>query len=149
MSGNSSMKKDQAQDHLEKGRQSASSGIDRMKDAASQVGQAASSAASTIGQKASDMASTVGNKAEDATAAVGRGMESLGHKVRDRAPDSGMLGSAAGAVAGALENSGRYLEDKNLSGMGEDLTNLIRRNPIPALFVGIGVGFLLSKMLRS
>jgi hypothetical protein len=29
--------------------------------------------------------------------------------------------------------------------MGEDLTNLIRRNPLPAVLVGIGIGYLLAR----
>ena len=29
--------------------------------------------------------------------------------------------------------------------IANDVTNLIKRNPIPALFVGIGVGFLLAR----
>ena len=29
--------------------------------------------------------------------------------------------------------------------MAEDLTDLIRRNPIPALLVGVGLGFLLAR----
>jgi hypothetical protein len=28
------------------------------------------------------------------------------------------------------------------------VTELIRRNPIPSMFVGIGIGFLLAKLLR-
>jgi len=33
--------------------------------------------------------------------------------------------------------------------MGDDITNMIRRNPIPALLVGIGIGFLLARATRS
>ena len=33
--------------------------------------------------------------------------------------------------------------------IGDDLTNLIRRNPIPALLLGVGVGFLLARAIRS
>jgi hypothetical protein len=69
--------------------------------------------------------------------------------VKNKAPSSGYLGSAAQSVASGLESGGRYLENQGLSGMGEDLTNLIRRNPIPALFVGIGLGFLLARLTRS
>jgi len=76
-------------------------------------------------------------------------MQNLGEKVRDRAPDSGFLGTAADKVAGGLESAGKYLEDKNLSGMAEDLTGMIRRNPIPALLIGVGLGFLLARTLRS
>ena len=60
-----------------------------------------------------------------------------------------MLGSAASAVADTLESSGRYLEESGLSGIGEDLTSMIRRNPVPALLVGIGLGFLIARATRS
>jgi ElaB/YqjD/DUF883 family membrane-anchored ribosome-binding protein len=31
--------------------------------------------------------------------------------------------------------------------MAEDLTDLIKKNPIPAVLVGIGVGFLLAQLM--
>jgi len=144
----------------DRAKESASGALDKAKDAASHVGQAVSGAASAVGQKASevastvghkaaDLASTVGHKAEDATAAAGRGMESLGGTLREKGPESGFLGKATDSVAGALERGGKYLEDKKLSCMAEDFTDLIRRNPIPALLMGIGVGFLLARTLRS
>ena len=95
------------------------------------------------------MASNIGQRAEDATAAVGRGMENLGEKVRQKGPESGFLGSATRSVADALENTGEYLEEKKISGMASDLTDLVRNNPIPALLVGIGLGFLLGRAMRS
>jgi hypothetical protein len=52
-------------------------------------------------------------------------------------------------VASALDSTGHYLEEQGLSGMAEDLTNLIRRNPIPALLIGVGLGYLLARMTRS
>ena len=36
-----------------------------------------------------------------------------------------------------------------LSGIGEDLTGMIRRNPVPALLIGIGLGFLIARATRS
>jgi hypothetical protein len=123
--------------------------MDKVKETASHVGQAVGSAASAAGSAVGNAASTVGHKAEDMTAAAGRGLGSLGEKVRDKGPESGMLGKATESVASALEQSGKYLEEKNLSGMADDLTGLIRKNPIPALLVGIGLGFLLARTLRS
>jgi ElaB/YqjD/DUF883 family membrane-anchored ribosome-binding protein len=32
--------------------------------------------------------------------------------------------------------------------MAEDITEMIRRNPIPAMLVGVGIGFLLGKLFR-
>jgi len=117
--------------------------------AAHDVKDAAQSAAGAVTDKARDIAATVGRKADDATEAVGSGMRSLAGTVRDHGPQEGMVGKASGAVAGALESSGRYLEEEGLSGMADDLTQMIRRNPIPSVLVGIGVGFLLARLIRS
>jgi hypothetical protein len=105
--------------------------------------------ASTVAEKVGDAASYVGKKADTATSALGSGMKNLGGTIREHTPSSGVVGSATGAVADAMETSGRYLQEHGLSGIGEDLTNMIRRNPIPALLVGIGVGFLIARATRS
>jgi len=146
-------KKDQAQETFERAKdtakETAGNVTDKVKEMASNVGQAAGNAASAVGHTAGNVATTVGHKAEDVTASAGRGMQNLGEKVREKGPESGFLGTAADKVAGGLESVGKYLEDKNLSGMAEDITGLIRRNPIPALLIGIGLGFLLARTLRS
>jgi hypothetical protein len=33
--------------------------------------------------------------------------------------------------------------------MAGDLTNLIKRNPIPSLLIGVGLGFLLARITSS
>ena len=42
-----------------------------------------------------------------------------------------------------------HLEDHQLSGIANDLTDMIRRNPVPALLVGIGIGYLLARATSS
>jgi methyl-accepting chemotaxis protein len=122
---------------------------EQAKETASSLTDQAKSALSSVAQGASDVACNVGQKAEDMTGKVGSGMQSLAQTIRGSAPNSGMIGQATGAVASTLERGGRYLEQEGLQGMGEDLTDLIRRNPIPALLVGIGLGFLLARATRS
>jgi ElaB/YqjD/DUF883 family membrane-anchored ribosome-binding protein len=126
---------------------------DKAREAASHAGQAlqtaASAAGQTVQQAASSAAHTVGQKAEQATSAVGSGMHQLADTVRDRAPDSGMLGSAAQYAADTLDQTGQYIQDRNLTGMMDDVSGLIKRNPIPAVLIGLGVGFLLGRALRS
>jgi len=107
--------------------------------------QAASSAMDT----ARSTASNLGHKAEDATHSAGGGMKSLADSLRDKAPQGGMLGAAAGSLASCLESGGQYLQQEGLSGMAGDMTSLIRRNPIPAMFVGMGIGFLLARVTTS
>jgi hypothetical protein len=133
----------------DKAKDLASSAAHSAGEMASNVGQRAKDAASNVAHRAEDVASNVGHKAEDATAAVGSGMQSLAGTIREKLPHEGMLGSASSAVASGLESGGRYLKEEGLSGITEDLTNLIRRNPIPALLVGIGIGFLLARSTRS
>jgi ElaB/YqjD/DUF883 family membrane-anchored ribosome-binding protein len=145
--------RDQANQAADKGREAAGHAGEAVSHAASAVGQAVAQKASDVGgaikDKASEVGSTIGHKAEDATSAVGHGMENLAGKVRDNVPQSGMLGNAGRSVASALDSAGHYVEDKNLSGMMEDVTALVKRNPIPALLIGLGVGFLIGRALSS
>jgi hypothetical protein len=123
--------------------------VDTAKDLAGQAADKAKDLAGQAGSAISSAASTVGHKAEDATAAVGHGIQNLAGQVRDSGPNSGMLGSATRAVADGIEGAGKYVEDKNLSGMMDDVTGLIKRNPIPALLLGLGIGFLVGRALSS
>jgi hypothetical protein len=117
----------------------------KARDMAAEVGNQARDVGSAVTQKIGEAASFVGRKAEDAASAMGAGMKSLGGTIREHAPHSGFPGSATSTVADSLENSGRYLQEHGLSGICADLTNVIRRNPIPALLIGIGTGFLLAR----
>jgi len=119
-------------------KEQASQAVDKVKDAATHAGEAVSSAASAVGQKA-----------EDAVGAVGSGIQNLAGQVRDTGPNSGMLGTATRTVADGLEGAGKYIEDKNLHGMMDDVTGLIKRNPIPALLLGLGIGFLVGRALSN
>jgi len=111
------------------------------------IADEAKSAASKVTDRAREAGSFIADKAEACTEAVGAGMENVGHAVRDYTPKA--LGTAGEAIADRLEGGGRYLEEKGMSGVGDDLTKLIRNNPVPALLAGIGLGFVLARLLRS
>lgn len=123
--------------------------VDTAKEMAGNFGEAAKGAAGTVTEKAGEAASFVGKKVEGATSAVAGSMKSLAGTIRENVPSEGILGGAGSAVAETLESGGRYLEEEGLSGIGEDMTNLIRRNPVPAVLVGIAVGFLIARATRS
>jgi len=122
---------------------------DKAKEAGAGAMDKAKDIAGTAADRAKDVASTIGKKAEDATHAVGSGMQSLAGTVRENLPHEGVLGTCASTVAGSLEASGRYLEREGLQGIAEDVTGLIRRNPVPAVLLGIGLGFLLARVTMS
>jgi hypothetical protein len=137
--------KDTAASTMDKAKDAASSAYDKAKDAGANVAEKAKDMASGLVDKAKGAAGDIGKRAEDATHAVGSGMQSFAGTLRENLPKEGVLGSASGSVARSLEAGGKYLETEGLSGIAEDMTNLIRRNPIPALLVGIGLGFLLAR----
>jgi ElaB/YqjD/DUF883 family membrane-anchored ribosome-binding protein len=101
---------------------------DGARDTMTKIGDAAQGAVETAGKMASDAASFIGKKAESAASAVGSGLKS---------------------VAGTVESGAHYLSEHSVSEMGSDMTNLIRKNPIPALLIAVGVGFLLARAIRG
>jgi hypothetical protein len=143
----------------EKARETASSVTEKAKDMASSAAQSAGEmassatqrvkdAASTAMQTAGDAASNVARRAEHTASNLGGGMRSLAGTLRENLPHEGMMGQASTAVADTLERGGRYLEEEGLERITSDLANVIRRNPIPALFIGIGVGYLIARSMR-
>jgi len=123
--------------------------MEKAKDVASHVMDKTKEAASSVGEMVSNAATSVGKTAENLTASAGSGIKNLGDTLVHKAPHEGMLGDASQAVAKTIKEGGRYIEEAGLSGMADDLTELIRRNPVPAVLVGLGVGFLIGRALRS
>ncbi len=121
--------------------------IDKAKEAAASVGELASNAASTVGAMASQAASDVGKKADNLTASAGVGIQQWGDRLSKNAPHEGVLGTASQAFAKTIKDSGEYLEDAKLSGITEDIALLVRRNPIPAVLIAIGLGWLVAREL--
>jgi len=119
-----------------------------VENAAKQAGESIQQATTSALDKAQEMASSTGKRVDDATTALGGRVQSVADTLRERGPQEGMLGTATGAVADRLDSAGRYLQEEGIVGMAEDVTELIRRNPIPSMFVGIGIGFLLARLLR-
>jgi phage-related minor tail protein len=140
---------DAAQATGQKAQELAHSATEKVKDVAQAAGQKAQELAHSAGEKVKDAAHSAGQKAEDATASLGGTLKSAADKVRSSTPHDGMFGRASDAVAGALDQGGQYLQEKNLTGMADDMTEMIRRNPIPAVLLGVGLGFLLGRTLRS
>ena len=121
---------------------------EKASDVASKVGDRAQEMASSAMHKAKDVADKAEERTDRALGSMGSGMQSLAGTIRDKGPHEGMLGTASSHVAETLDSGGRYLEQQGIGGLAEDLTDVIRRNPIPAIFVGIACGFLLARALR-
>jgi len=140
------------------GRQSQDQGstMNRARDMASSAMEKAQGVASTATEQAQnlmhqsrDIAGNLGQKAGEALSAVGEQIHTLASTLRERVPQEGMLGSAATMVADGLETGSQYMQQQNFEDMVEDVSSIIRRYPIQSVLVGMGVGFLVAKTLRS
>jgi len=60
-----------------------------------------------------------------------------------------MAGAATTPVTDMAAGVGTYVQEKGLQGLSEDLTQLIRRYPVPALLVGLGIGFILARTVGT
>jgi hypothetical protein len=103
---------------------------------------------STVAEKSESLVAKAGEKADKAAGAVGCSMESLADTIRQKGPESGTLGTVTSKTADTLDTTGRYLRDEGVTGMLQDVTNCMRRNPGAVLLTGLGLGFLLAYATR-
>jgi len=139
--------RDKAESATQHASQAAGDVRDAAREATANLGQQASDLASNLGERAQNLASNAAERVEDARSAMAQGMSHLAGRLRESAPHEGMLGTAAGSVAGTLEAGGRYLQENDLSDMGQDLSRLVRQYPIASLCAVFGLGFMLGKTL--
>jgi len=124
--------------------------VDRLRDAGSEAVEKAQEAVRSVGTMASNalpaVGQVLGQQADKLTAAAGGRLKDLGETVARKAPQEGLLGQASQKVAQGLEQGGDYLSREGLSGAVLDLSELIRRNPVPAVLVGLGIGYLIGRI---
>ena len=92
--------------------------------------------------------SAAATAANQATSAVGEQLGSLAGMIRDKAPSEGTVGRAATAVADKLGAAGSYLQEKKVEHVTGNVTDLIRRYPMPSLLIALGIGYLLARSTR-
>jgi len=120
---------------------------DKAANAAAAVGHKAQDLAANAGHKAQEFAASAAEKAENAMGAVGSQMTRLAGTIREKAPHEGPLGTAATTVAENLQAGGRYLQEHDLADMSKEVTQMVRKHPLPSLLMGFGLGCLLGMTL--
>jgi gas vesicle protein len=130
-------------------RDQASKAAETAKEAGTSVMDRAKELAGSVSGEVNEMGRSLADKQRQATSAVGGGLKNVAGKIRESAPHSGVLGSASSTIADSLESSGEYIQERGFSGMANDVTDIVRNYPIPALLVGMGIGFLIGKAVTS
>jgi uncharacterized protein YjbJ (UPF0337 family) len=99
-----------------------------------QTGKAMQNVGSTIRKTAEN----VSGATQETVTNIREGLGEAKDYVRAKADD------VTTRVGSALESTGHYLREDGLRNIGTDLTDLVRRNPVPAILCGIGAGYLLG-----
>jgi len=120
-----------------------------IKNAAGYAVDQANQAVNAASKNVASAGSYLDKQAEDATCALGGSLKAAGEAVRQNTPHDGRIGQASSVVAQALTDTGDYVQREGLEGMACDVTSLIKRNPIPAMLIGIGLGFLVARASTS
>jgi methyl-accepting chemotaxis protein len=123
--------------------------IDKVKEVGNQAFDKAKDTAESVGDMAKSAAESVGEKANEYTAAAGHELTEAGKAMAKKMPHEGMAGEASQAIAETIQQSGKYLEDAKLSGMANDLTEVIKTHPIPTMLICLGIGFCLGRAMRD
>ncbi len=124
------------------------SGQDMAEEAARQAEAARSRAREAIGQASEQGGNTqLNERLNQGIRTASRQMGSLAQQVRQRAPE-GQAGEVAQATAGVLDRGADYLQGADIESLQSDLERMIRRSPLQALAIGVGVGFLIGRTLK-
>ena len=57
--------------------------------------------------------------------------------------------AATEKVVDAYDQGRKYLQQNNIKDMAGDVRDLIGRHPLPAVLIGIGIGYMLGRMVSS
>ena len=116
-----------------------------IEETAAYVAKQAGEAKDALGSTAEGLAEAAAGQVKTAAVGVGGQIQSLASGIRESAPQSGAIASAATGAADRMESAGRYLQQNDLSIMTQDLANLVRRYPLRCLLLGVGVGYFLMR----
>lgn len=89
----------------------------------------------------------LGRMADDAAAAFGSQLRRVGRNIGQNAAGIGLGSAATFAASQSLESAGKYLEKQGLDGAMKDLGQQVKKNPLPFIAVGVGLGFLIARIM--
>jgi uncharacterized protein YjbJ (UPF0337 family) len=95
------------------------------------------------GEQAAGVAAAVTSTAQDVASTVTETAGTAAAKAQE------MAGAAATAVTDVVAGAGTYVQEKGVQALPGDLAGLIRRYPVPALLIGLGIGFVLGRSLGT
>ena len=92
-----------------------------------------------------------GSKAAGDAAAkhIGDTLKSAAQHVRSQLPENGIAGQVADTLTSGIDQAATHLQEQGFGGMIDDVVAIARRYPMQAIFLGLGCGYLLSRLHRD
>ena len=87
--------------------------------------------------------------ADQAARQTGERLKSVADQLRARAPKEGLAGQVVESVTSGVKQAATTLQEQGFGGVIDDLVSIANRHPVPMLILGIGGGFLLSRLRRD
>lgn len=126
-----------------------SSAADHAKAAAASAGDMASHLGSAAGVLAGQAVGDLKREADELVVCTGKGAQVVGDRMLECCPQDGVLATAAQGVAHSIKSGGQYLEEAKLGGITADIARTIRRNPLSAILIALGMGWCLGRRIRG
>ena len=87
--------------------------------------------------------------ADEVARHVGDRLESAAEHVRAQLAGSGIAGQVADTLISGIKHAATGLQEQGFGGVIDDVVVIARRYPIQALVIGLGCGYLLSRLQRD
>lgn len=101
------------------------------------------------GESFGQTAAGLTERAEELAGSIGQTIDSAKETIQDGLRRTKKTASnAIGSVADGLETSTEYFTERGMEGVVDDVETLIRRYPFQVLFLGLAVGYVISRAQR-
>lgn len=128
----------------------AGSAVSTAGDKASQMAEQAGSMLDTARERATQVTDQAASTVDTGMDKAASGLDTLAGTLRDRGESmgGGSVASIATTAADKLEAGAQLLREKDTDQLVRDLEALVRRKPVESVLVAVGIGFVLSKIVR-
>ena len=80
---------------------------------------------------------------------AGHALKSAAEHLRSHLPDDGMAGQVADRLTSGINQAATQLQEQGFGGMIDDVVAIARRYPMQTLFIGLGCGYLWTRLHRD
>ena len=110
----------------------------------------------STGASSGSAASATREAAQDPKAAgdaagkqAGHALKSAAEHLRSHLPDDGMAGQVADRLTSGINQAATQLQEQGFGAMIDDVVAIARRYPMQTLFIGLGCGYLWTRLHRD